>query len=238
MAEITDKHIIILYEIAKDIYENKISQRDGLVKLVNSGIKKSSASDYIYNYKCMMIGKLMTRNMNAPGTQYFLEKIYENDGKKGLQNALTSLSAHLDYYENVSKTNVVKRRKIYDLFLKKLDNKSQYVFPDEIDEREKFLEGKSKKVFVNVFERNTAARQKCIDYYGYQCQICRFDFEKKYGELGKNFIHVHHVVDISIIGNEYELNPISDLIPVCPNCHAMLHKKKPAYLLDEIKRLL
>ena len=61
---------------------------------------------------------------------------------------------------------------------------------------------------------------------------------KKYGEIGKNFIHVHHVVDISIIGNEYELNPISDLIPVCPNCPAMLHKKKPAYLLEEIKKLL
>lgn len=186
----------------------------------------------------MMTGKLMTRNMNAFGTEYFLEKIHEYYGEKGLQNALISLSAHIDYYENVSNSRVIKRRKIYNEFLEKIDSKTQVIFPDEIDENLKFFEGKSKKVYVNVYERNTAARNKCIDYYGYKCQICEFDFEKRYGKIGRDFIHVHHIIDISVIGTEYELNPISDLIPVCPNCHAMLHKKKPAYKIDEIKDLL
>jgi len=45
-------------------------------------------------------------------------------------------------------------------------------------------------------------------------------------------------VDISSIGSEYELNPILDLIPVCPNCHSMLHKKKPAYKIDELKSFI
>lgn len=238
MPKINEEQIIKSFEIAKSIYENKITQKAGLDALVDFGMNRNSASDYVYNYQCMMTGKLMTRNSNVFGTEYYLKKIYENQGKRGLQNALISLSAHLDYYENVSNTRVLKRRKIYDKFLEKLDNKTSIIYPDEIDEKEIFIEGKSKKVYVNVYERNTAARNKCIEYYGYKCQICEFDFEKKYGEIGKDFIHVHHIVDISLIGTEYELNPITDLIPVCPNCHAMLHKRKPAYLLEEIKKML
>ena len=49
------------------------------------------------------------------------------------------------------------------------------------------------------------------------------------------FIHIHHVIDISIIGKEYEINPKNDLVPVCPNCHAMLHKQKPALSVEELK---
>lgn len=90
---------------------------------------------------------------------------------------------------------------------------------------------------MNVYERNTAARNKCIEHFGYKCQICEFDFENIYGKIGRDFIHVHHKIDISTIGTEYELNPILDLIPVCPNCHAMLHKKKPAYTIDKIKSI-
>jgi len=238
MSKITEEQIIKSFEIAKSIYENKITQKAGLDELVDFGMNRNSASDYVYNYQCMMTGKLMTRNSNVFGTEYYLNKIYENHGQNGLQNALISLSSHLDYYENISNTRVLKRRKIYNKYLEKLNVPSQIIFPDEIDETEKFIEGKSKKVFVNVYERNTAARIKCIEYYGYKCQICEFDFEKKYGEIGKGFIHVHHIIDISSIGTEYELNPITDLIPVCPNCHAMLHKRKPAYLLEEIKKMI
>ena len=68
--------------------------------------------------------------------------------------------------------------------------------------------------------------------------LCSFDFEKKYGEIGKGFIHVHHVKPLSEINEEYEVNPIQDLRPVCPNCHVMIHKKKPAFNIEEIKSLL
>ncbi|MBE2217886.1 MAG: HNH endonuclease [Ignavibacteria bacterium] len=78
----------------------------------------------------------------------------------------------------------------------------------------------------------------CIKYYGAKCQICGFDFEEKYGDIGKGFIHVHHKVDISTIGKEYEVDFKKDLIPVCPNCHAMLHKRKPAYSIDDLKQLI
>jgi 5-methylcytosine-specific restriction protein A len=238
MAEITQEHIIKAYEIAVEVFDKIISLKKGLDILVNTGMKRSSASDYVYNYGCMRKGKLMTRNANAFSTEYYLSKIYENQGDNGLQKALISLSLHLDYYEQVSKARVVQRRKIHDRYLKILNYDSIIIYPDDVEADEKFLEGKSKRVSVNVFERNSVARGKCIEHFGCKCQICDFDFNSHYGDIGKGFIHVHHLVDISSIGKEYELNPITDLIPVCPNCHAMLHKRKPAYAIDDIKLMV
>lgn len=101
-----------------------------------------------------------------------------------------------------------------------------------------YEEGATHSILSSVIERNAQARQSCIDFYGYKCQICSFDFVDKYGELGKNFIHVHHIEDISLKGGEYTVDPNKDLIPVCPNCHAMLHKKRPAMMPDELKRIM
>lgn len=108
---------------------------------------------------------------------------------------------------------------------------------DLSDERDLY-EGVTKKVTVNAYERNPKARQECLDIHGYSCTVCSFDFEKTFGDIGKSFIHVHHVKDISLIGKEYIINPKEDLKPVCPNCHAMLHKTKPAMKIDELKIMM
>lgn len=112
--------------------------------------------------------------------------------------------------------------------------------PDEIPitKEEDLFEGAKRTIVVNAFERNSKSRDKCIEHYGAICIICSFNFEKLYGELGKGFIHVHHLTPLSEIGKEYKVNPIEDLRPVCPNCHAMLHKKEPALTIDELKSLL
>lgn len=115
---------------------------------------------------------------------------------------------------------------------------NEFYYPDEINFQEEFKEGKSLQVLVNSYERNSLARKKCIEHYGLSCQVCNFNFEKKYGKIGRDFIHVHHRVDISSIGEEYSVNPTTDLIPVCPNCHSMLHKKKPAYSIEELKNII
>lgn len=114
----------------------------------------------------------------------------------------------------------------------------QAVYPDEIDDTVTFHEGAPKQVIVNIYERNPEARAICIQRYGAICSVCSLDFGKKYGEIGKGFIHVHHLKPLSI-RKGYELNPINDLRPVCPNCHAMLHKRKPdPYTIDELKVIL
>lgn len=116
------------------------------------------------------------------------------------------------------------------------------VFPnkisEEIDNPKKYKEGSTKKISVNIYERNPVARSKCLEHYGYSCVICDFNFEITYGNIGKDFIHVHHLVELSEVGEEYEIDPITDLRPVCPNCHAMLHKKKPAYSINELMEIL
>lgn len=114
------------------------------------------------------------------------------------------------------------------------ENLTSLIYPDEIQD-ENLFEGTKKQVLVNAYERNPEARKQCIKKYGYDCSVCGFNFEKIYGVLGENFIHVHHLVQISDIGQEYEINPIEDLRPVCPNCHAMLHKKNPPYSINELK---
>ena len=113
--------------------------------------------------------------------------------------------------------------------------------PDEVNEdaAEYYLEGSKQSILVNKYERNTKARDKCIEHYGALCAACEFDFSAEYGDVGDGFIHVHHIKPVSEIGELYEVDPINDLIPVCPNCHAMIHKRRPmSFTIDEIKEKL
>ncbi|MDP8231371.1 MAG: HNH endonuclease [Candidatus Zophobacter franzmannii] len=107
-----------------------------------------------------------------------------------------------------------------------------------LSETSLYTEGSSKKVTVNHFERNPYAREKCIEYYGLSCSVCGFNFQDVYGEIGKGFIHVHHLEQVSDMGSGEATDPIKDLRPVCPNCHAMLHSKKNPYSIEELKKQL
>ncbi len=103
---------------------------------------------------------------------------------------------------------------------------------------EKLYEGALITVKANKYERNQKARKECVAKKGYHCLVCGRDFESTYGEIGRGFIHVHHLTPISTIGQEYELNVDTDLAPVCPNCHYMLHRKNPPYTIEELKDII
>lgn len=116
-----------------------------------------------------------------------------------------------------------------DFNVNSISTSNQIISPDitPIEAEASLLpEGAKKTISVNKYERNPEARKRCIDFYGTVCQICEFDFEKVYGGLGKGFIEVHHNKPVSEIGESYEVDPIKDMIPVCPNCHSMLHLKR------------
>jgi hypothetical protein len=115
---------------------------------------------------------------------------------------------------------------------------AEYRSADEVENETVFKEGAAKQVTVNAYERNPEARKACIAHYGTGCTVCGFNFGKVYGELGEGFVHVHHLRDLATIGEEYEVNPIDDLRPVCPNCHAMLHRKVPAMTIEELKGII
>ena len=109
---------------------------------------------------------------------------------------------------------------------------------DYPEDNEKLYEGALITVKANKYERNQKARKECVAKKGYYCLVCGRDFESTYGEIGRGFIHVHHLTPISSIGQEYELNVDTDLAPVCPNCHYMLHRKNPPYTIEELKDIL
>ena len=113
------------------------------------------------------------------------------------------------------------------------------VVDDTIDNQsEGKAEGKKTDVTLTRYERNPINRVLCLAEYGCKCQICGMDFEKAYGSIGRGFIHVHHLIPVSMMGEGYIVNPIKDLIPVCPNCHAMLHRQNPPITPEELKRII
>jgi len=110
------------------------------------------------------------------------------------------------------------------------------------DEYRYHLHDESKKYVASTQQniRSQAARSECIRLKGCYCNICKFDFEKAYGELGKNYIEVHHITPVGKLSTAegYEgTNPDKDLIPVCSNCHSMMHRRKEPYSPEDIKIL-
>jgi len=91
---------------------------------------------------------------------------------------------------------------------------------------------------VNAYERDQKARKACLKHYRYDCVVCGFNFESRYGEIGKDFIHVHHLNPLFLTDDKYELDPVADLRPVCPNCHAMLHRGERLLSIEELREKL
>lgn len=110
--------------------------------------------------------------------------------------------------------------------------------PDEVIDAETLYEGAVNTVSVNAYERNPVARQRCVERYGPTCFICGFDFEVRYGDAGRGLIHVHHLRLLASVGVEYVVDPVNDLRPVCPNCHAIIHRKNPPYSIEEVRAML
>ena len=98
------------------------------------------------------------------------------------------------------------------------------------------FEGSRMDVLQSRPERNPALRVACLEAHGYTCAVCNIDFGERYGPIGQGFIHVHHLRPLA--EGERVVNPVADLRPLCPNCHAMAHRKNPPYSIDELKTAL
>ena len=107
---------------------------------------------------------------------------------------------------------------------------------EEVAAAERFWEGALRRITVNAYERDPAARKACIAHFGTACRVCGFDFAARFGELGVGFIHVHQTKPLSEIGRDYAVDPTRDLIPVCPNCHAMLHQRTPPLSVAQLRQ--
>lgn len=110
--------------------------------------------------------------------------------------------------------------------------------PEELLDGIEYQEGSVQQIKVNRYERDPKARADCLSYYGYACQVCSIKLSDVYGAIAKDLVHVHHIKPISKIGESYRVDPVSDLIPVCPNCHAIIHLKDPPYYPHEVIAML
>lgn len=149
---------------------------------------------------------------------------------------------HEDY--NPSKHFVWKLRDELVQALEELDMVNKLKFPSEEEELtcypvEKRLEGKERVCYTTRYERDPKNRQDAIKIHGTVCQGCGFDFEKTYGEIGKGYIEVHHTKPLHKENGSIEVNPETDLICVCANCHRIIHRRKDKVLaLKELQKLL
>ena len=117
--------------------------------------------------------------------------------------------------------NYTEVLRLYEDFLHKCESESH-----KFEEPERLKEGALQEKHLTYHERNPQLRRICIEIYGWKCIACGFDFQEKYGDLGKEYIEVHHLFPISQTEGEHNVDPEKDLVPLCANCHAMIHRLK------------
>lgn len=233
------EHMTAIYEMAKAIYneeERLVNAKETLY--LKYGINKNSFADFYRAFQKMLDGELHTRGISTDLRDYYLSQIYKDYGADKLRIALNAYMRFIVYYEEGHNNTTRKiEREIYEKHCNVLN--VVYSTREVEDEINTYWEGKLVQVTKTTHERNIEARHKCIQNKGIRCTVCGFDFEKTYGELGKGFIHVHHVNPISNKKGLYEINIENDLFPVCPNCHAMLHRRKDSTLsIEELKQII
>lgn len=107
--------------------------------------------------------------------------------------------------------------------------------PPPLPDDPALFEGAVRTVELTQYERNAAARRLCLAHFGPTCQVCGLNYERKYGHIGADLIHVHHLTPLAAIGDSYQVDPLRDLIPLCATCHHVAHARVPPYTPEEIR---
>ena len=239
--EITSAQLQQVYDLGCLFALQKLSLKEALEHLVDSlDMNQTSAANYMRNFIAFSEGKVYKRAMSALSYEIFLARFYQDLSLSEFERVIKSVELHLEYRWSKSKAKHLKVRTLVEAYKAKLALQVvSPIYPDEVHgDPTTFTEGAVKQVTINAYERDPKARSACIAKYGAICKVCDFNFEAVYGAIGKGFIHVHHKIDIATIGESYQVDPINDLIPVCPNCHAMLHTEKPAMDIEILKRII
>jgi len=161
-------------------------------------------------------------------SNYFSIKEAEPDDEVYIVKVLKSDNKAYNYYIDLKKR------------LKYKNKQEILLYPEEesVQTSDVKSEGSRISVIVNKYERNKEARELCIKHWKAICAVCELEFNKIYGKIGNGFIHVHHLKPISLIGKSYIIDPTKDLVPVCPNCHSMIHRKNPPFTIQQMKKKL
>lgn len=181
------------------------------------------------------------------GLCFFSDNELDNQATRGVRRLspesaelLDRIIAFTDRIPNDGKTITVTDELLQEVIVSKpdqLDEKS-FTMPEEVDGEKPLYEGAVRTIVVNAYERNSAAREMCIRHYGYRCAACGLVLAEKYGEAAQGVIHVHHLRQLAEVNAEYEVNPLQDLRPVCPTCHAVIHSREPPFTVQEVALMI
>lgn len=147
---------------------------------------------------------------------------------------------NFEYHGYAIPVEVVERSSPVEVLLAitKSPPQSESLGHAEIEMPSTYVEGSPRAISTTRFERNPMARAACIDYYGAKCAACDLSFADRYGPEAKGYIHVHHLVPISRWGIAYQIDPVKDMRPMCPNCHAMVHDKTPPRSIEYVREMI
>ncbi|AUZ89410.1 hypothetical protein CVO76_12735 [Arthrobacter agilis] len=84
------------------------------------------------------------------------------------------------------------------------------------------------------YERSRANRAAAIAIHGLVCRVCGFEFNSVYGPLARGYVEVHHLTPVSMMGEPRPVDPRTDLVPLCANCHRMVHRRWPPFSPEEL----
>ncbi|AVF41516.1 HNH endonuclease [Pandoraea apista] len=233
------EQIAALYDAGIDVVEGKERPTHAAKRLERAfNINAGSAGICIYVLRHMLAGREYKRTLTEDIYRHFLSSFAERSDSS-LENALFALEGHIAFLRTVRKSGCPLEVRLLDEFKNRVSPRAPVNYPDEIPPNSSgYAEGSTRTVIVNQYERNPEARRKCLEHHGYDCVVCGFNFVEKYGERGKDYIHVHHLRPLSQIGKAYIVDPINDLAPVCPNCHAMLHRGPELLDVGDLKNML
>lgn len=117
-------------------------------------------------------------------------------------------------------------------------SEDQPVLPEEVVSKYPLVEGALRQITVNAYERNPVARAQCIRHHGCRCAACGVALVEQYGEAAQGLVHVHHLRQLATRRRQTHVDPVKDLRPVCPNCHAVIHSRARPYSISEIAAMV
>lgn len=222
-----------------------IHKKNGLYKYRSSGLNAPEGSLILFQFENMLIASATLKGIEkyeSPiNDQYYGAYQFDTSTIKVFQPISLAEINKID--NEITRFSQVKQEidsHYWNQIEALIQMKQTVNLPDEIPsyQTEVLTEGSKRQIVVNAYERNPKARLLCINHYGCKCFVCGFDFSVFYGPEFTGKIHVHHLKPLSEVNESYEVDPIKDLRPVCPNCHLALHSKGAGgvYEIDELKQ--
>ena len=238
--KISNEAMKAAYEVAKRVHDGALSGADGIEELHRRfSLNRGSARDTITNIGHMLEGERYERTNNAFATEHFLEMIHRDYGLATLRKAISAVEKHLEYYQGIPKgSKLLKIREIVHKYSNIAKGGAAVTLPEEVQEASAYSEGSVQRILVNRYERDLQARVDCVKHYKPSCVVCGFTFGAVYGSVAEGYIHVHHLTPLAEIGKQYTVDPISDLRPVCANCHAIIHLGGGCRSVEEARSLI